>query len=108
MMIPLFVVVDVLKGHTSRINLVDGANQLLPGRFSYQDAYRNPETNAWEEPGPDVKAAFKRIVSIVKTQWPRFAYKAGVEIYIGPEARARLESKAVHIVENQIVPGGMS
>lgn len=42
----------LLKGHTSRINLVDGANQLLPGRFSYQDAYRNPETNAWEEPAP--------------------------------------------------------
>ena len=38
----------------------------------------------------------------------RFTYKPGVEIYIGPEARARLESKAVHIVENQIVPGGLS
>lgn len=55
-----------------------------------------------------MKAAFKRIVSIVKTRCPRFAYKPGVEIYIAPQARARLESKAVHIVENQIVLGGMS
>ncbi len=98
----------LLKGLASRINLVDGAHRLLPGQFSYEDTYRNPETNAWEKPGPDVKAAFKTIVLIVKTRCPRFAYKPDVEIYIGPEARARLESKAVHIVENQIIAGGMS
>lgn len=98
----------LLKGLASRINLVDGAHQLLPGRFSYRDAYLNPETNEWETPGPEVKAAFKKIVSIVRTRCPSFAYKPDVEIYLGPEARTRLESKAVHIVENQIIAGGMS
>jgi hypothetical protein len=98
----------LLKGLASRINLVDGAHRLLPGRFSYRDEYRNPETNKWEKPSPEVKAAFKNIVSIVKTRCPRFTFKPGVDIFIGPEARARLESKAVHIVENQIVAGGMS
>jgi hypothetical protein len=98
----------VLKGRVSRINLVDGEPRLLAGRFSYQDQYRNPETNVWEKASPEVKAAFKTIVSIVKTRCPRFAFKPGVDIFIGPEARTRLESKAVHIVENQIVPGGMS
>lgn len=98
----------LLEGLASRINLVDGEHRLLPGQFSYEDAYRNPETKAWEKPSPELKAAFKAIVSIVKKRCPRFVYKPNVDIYIGPEARARLESKAVHIVENQIVVGGMS
>jgi len=98
----------LLEGLAGRINLVDGRHLLLPGQFSYEDAYRNPETRAWEKPSAEVKAAFKKIVSIVKDRCPRFAYKPGVEIYIGAEARARLESKAVHIVENQIIAGGMS
>jgi len=98
----------LLKGPASRINLVDGQHPLLPGRFSYRDAYRNPETKAWEKASAEVKAAFKTIVSIVKARCPHFTCKPSVEIYIGPEARARLESKAVHIVENQIIPGGMS
>jgi hypothetical protein len=98
----------LLQGRLGRINLVDGAHRLLAGRFSFQDAYENPETNAWEKASPEVKAAFKTIVSIVKARCPRFAYKPGVDIFLGPEARTRLESKAVHIVDNQIIPGGMS
>lgn len=98
----------VLKGLVSRINLVDGAHRLLAGRFSFQDKYQNPETNAWEQASPEVKAAFKAIVSIVKKRCPRFEYAPGVHIFLGPDARARLESKAVHIVDNQIIPGGMS
>ncbi len=98
----------LLQGLASRINLVDAAHTLLPGRFSYRDAYRNPETNEWERASAEVKLAFKKIVSIVKARCPRFSYKPGVDIDIGPEARARLESKAVHIVENQIIAGGMS
>jgi len=98
----------LLKGRVSRINFVDGAHRLLAGRFSFQDAYENPETKEWEKARPEVKAAFKTIVSIVKTRCPRFELKPGVEIFLGPEARTRLESKTVHIVENQIIPGGMS
>ena len=55
-----------------------------------------------------MKAAFKAIVSIVKARCPRFEYAPGVHIFLGPEARTRLESKAVHIVDNQIIPGGVS
>jgi hypothetical protein len=98
----------LLKGLVSRINLVDDAHRLLSGRFSFQRAYRNPETNEWEKASPELKAAFKTIVSIVTTRCPRFAYKPGVHIFLGPEARTRLESKAVHIVDNQIINGGMS
>ena len=98
----------LLQALVGRINLVDDAHMLLPGHFSFQDAYRNPETNVWEKSSPEVNAAFKTIVSIVKARCPRFAYKPGVQIFLGPEARTRLESKAVDIVENHIVPGGMS
>lgn len=98
----------LLQGLVGRINLVDGEHLLLPGHFSFDDQYRNPETNAWEKASPEVKSAFKAIVSIVKKRCPRFEYAPGVHIFLGPDARARLESKAVHIVDNQIIPGGMS
>jgi hypothetical protein len=98
----------LLQGLVSRINLVDGAHLLLPGHFSFDDQYRNPETNGWEKASPELKAAFKTIVSIVKTRCPRFEYTPGVHIFLGPEARTRLESKAVHIVEDDVIPGGMS
>lgn len=98
----------LLTGLTSRINLVKGARRLLPGRFSYEDAYKNPETNEWEKATPEVKAAFRQVVSVVKDHCPRFTYKPGIEIYIGPEALALLQADAVHIVENQIVAGGVA
>jgi hypothetical protein len=98
----------ILKGLASRINLVEGTERLLPGRFSYQKSYRNPNTNEWEKPSAEVRTAFRRIVAIVKEHCPSFLYKPETEIFIAPEARARLQAGAVHIVENQIVPGGMS
>lgn len=98
----------LLQGLLGRINVVDGAELLLPGHFSFDDQYRNPETNASERASPEVKAAFKAIASIVKARCPRFEYTPGVHIFLGPEARKLLESKAVHIIDNQVVPGGMS
>ena len=87
----------ILQCLAARVREVDGVPCLLPGDFSYQDAYRNLETNAWEKPTPELKAAYRKITSLVKARCPAFEYKPGSTVFIAPKARAMLEAKTVTI-----------
>jgi hypothetical protein len=87
----------ILQCLAARLGEIDGVPCLLPGDFSYQDAYRNLETNAWEKPTSELKAAFRKITSLVKTRCPPFEYKPGSKVFIAPKARAMLEAKTVTI-----------
>lgn len=96
----------IMQGRIGRTNLVDGVNTLLPGRISYQHAYRNPETGEWEKPSAEVKAAFQQAALIIKKLCVRHQCSPGIDIFIGPEALALLKSAKVRIIDNQIVPAG--
>lgn len=87
----------ILQCQTARIDEVDGSQCLLPGNFSYQDAYRNPDTGEWEKPTAELKEAFRRIAALVRSRCPPFALKAGAKVFISPQARTMLETKAVTI-----------
>jgi hypothetical protein len=80
----------------ARVNDVDGMPKLLPGTFSYQSEYRNPENNQWHKASPEVKEAYKKLVSIVKKRCVR--HKANRNIFIGTEALAHLRSGEVQIL----------
>jgi hypothetical protein len=96
----------VMKGLVSRINAVDGTQRLLPGRISYQDAYRNPETGEWEKPSPALKAAHLEATSAIKKRSVRHEYKPGVSIFIGPEALDLVKTGKAQIKDSHIVPSG--
>ena len=95
--------IDVLAGGpilqclVARVREDDGAPCLLPGDFSYQPLYRNLETNEWEKPTAELKAAFRKITALVKARCPAFSNKPGSKIYISPKARAMLEANTVTI-----------
>jgi hypothetical protein len=91
----------LMQSIIGRLKVVDGKPTLLPGDISYQDAYRNPETNEWEEASPELKAAYRKAVSTVKKRCVR--YKAGIEILIGPEALKLFESGEAQINDPQVV-----
>ena len=86
----------------ARINTVDGIEELLPGRISYQDAYKNPTTGEWERPSAELKAAFKLAVSAIKKRCLRHKI-ADAEIFIGPAALELLENGQAQIDDSQIV-----
>jgi hypothetical protein len=87
----------ILKCLVARVGEVDDAPCLLPGYISYQDAYRSLETNEWEKPTAELKAAFRKITSLVKTRCPTFEYKPGSNVFIAPKARAMLDANAATI-----------
>ncbi|MEO8845443.1 MAG: hypothetical protein ABI591_34135 [Kofleriaceae bacterium] len=87
----------ILQCLAARVGEVDGVPCLLPGDFSYQDAYRNLNTNEWEKPTADLKGAFRKITSLVKARCPAFEYKPGSTVFIAPKARAMLEANTVTI-----------
>lgn len=90
----------LLKSMIGRVNVVDGLQRLLPGDISYQPEYENPETNQWEKASPEVKAAYRKAVSVIKKRCVR--YKAGIEILIGPEALKLFESGEAQIKDPHI------
>ena len=104
--INLLVQGPLIQGLLSRINPVDHVQRLLPGQISHQDAYKNPETNAWDKPAPDLKAAFRQAVSTIKKRCIRYTYKPGIDIFIGTEACEVLKSGKVQIKDSQIIPAG--
>jgi hypothetical protein len=56
----------VLEGLLARVRAVDGKDTTIPGFVSHQPQYRNPESGQWEKAPSDLKAAYKRAVSIMK------------------------------------------
>ncbi len=92
----------LMQGLIARINTVDGIEELLPGRISYQDAYKNPTTGEWERPSAELKAAFKLAVSAIKKRCLRHKI-ADAEIFIGPAALELLENGQAQIDDSQIV-----
>ncbi|MEO8845444.1 MAG: hypothetical protein ABI591_34140 [Kofleriaceae bacterium] len=87
----------LLQCLAARVREVDGAPCLLPGYFSYQDAYLNLRSNEWEKPTAELKGAFRKITSLVKSRCPAFEYKVGSTVFIAPKARAMLEANTVTI-----------
>jgi hypothetical protein len=91
----------LMQSIIGRLNVVDGKPTLLPGDVSYQDAYRNPTTNEWEKASSELKAAYRKAVSIIKKRCIR--HKAGIEIFISPEALKLFERGEAHINDPGIV-----
>jgi hypothetical protein len=56
----------VLEGLLARVRTVDGKETTIPGYVSHQPQYRHPESDQWEKAPSDLKAAYKRAVSIMK------------------------------------------
>jgi hypothetical protein len=56
----------VLQGLIARDNLVDGVPTLLLGNLTHQKQYRAPGTGEWAPASAELKAAYKRAVSIIK------------------------------------------
>lgn len=79
----------------SRINVVDGRPTLLAGDVSYQDAYLNPETRAWEKATPALKAAYKTAVATIKRRMVKLP--ADARVFLTPAALAALERGDVRL-----------
>jgi hypothetical protein len=86
----------LLQGVVARVNVVEGIPTLLAGDVSYQNQYRNPETDVWAKASNDVKAAYRQVVSISKKRCVR--HKAAIDIYIAPDALELLESGRAQIL----------
>jgi len=87
----------ILQCQTARIGEVDGMPCLLPGYFSHQDTYENPETGQWEKPTAELRTAFRKIVGLVKARCSSYEHEPGAKVLITPAARAKLEAKTVAI-----------
>jgi hypothetical protein len=85
----------LMQSMIGRVKSVDGRPTLLAGDTSYQEAYRNPETNEWEKASPELKAAYRKAVSIIKKRCVR--YKGRAEIFICPMALKLFEKGEVQI-----------
>ncbi len=73
-----------------RLKVVDGSPKLLPGHISHQKLYRNPKTDAWEGPSPELMAAYRKAVSIIKKRCKPVKERSGK--FIAPEALKLLDS----------------
>lgn len=82
----------LLQALVARVNEVDGVQVLLPGSVSYQDAYRNPETGEWTKASAEVKAAYRKLVAVIKKRCPAHPYRANRKLFIGPAALELLVS----------------
>lgn len=92
----------LMQSIIGRVSVVNGTPSLLPGDVSYQSEYKNPETGKWEKASAEVKAAYRKSVSIITRTCVR--YYAGTEIFIGPEALKLFESGKVEIKDHRKTP----
>lgn len=90
----------LMQSLVGRVRTVEGRPTLLPGDVSFETSYRNPETNGWEKASPELKAAYRKAVSIVKNRCVR--PPPGAAIFIGPDALALLESGEVRIHDPRV------
>jgi hypothetical protein len=80
----------LMQGMVGRLKSVNGVPKLLPGSISYQKEYQNPETGQWHEPSPEVLAAFKKAVALMKKHWVPLKDVPGA--VIAPEALKLLQT----------------
>lgn len=96
----------LIQALLGRTNVVNGQLRLLAGSYSHQRQYRNPDTKIWENASPEIKAAYRQVVTVVKQHCKPHMYKPNIKIFIAPKALEMLQSGEATIIENQIVPGG--
>jgi hypothetical protein len=97
----------LMQSIVGRLKVVDDKPTLLPGDVSYQTEYRNPVTDEWEKATPEAKAAYRKAVATIKKRCVR--YRAGIDIFIAPEALKLFESGKARINDPEIVrPAGGS
>lgn len=73
----------------------DGMIYLAHGMFYYYREYLNPNTKAWEPPSPEVKAAYKEILRLIKQHLVR--HKFHTPIWIGRDALRLLQEDKARI-----------